>query len=347
MGEGRSVLGQRVGLALTAVVLVANVVGAAVVLVLAAWVLPTGPMADPEGARATNIALVVGYLAVAVPVGVLWGWLRFRRKPGDDATRFLVRAPGRAVRAAPARHRAGGAVGRRRGAVRVRQPAVRAAPRSPGRRDDPARRHRHLRPRLPAHRTDPPADHRRGAARHPVGAPRAAGDPLPVDRVLGARHGGADRRPDARGHGAAGQPRHQRSAARPDHGHARRHHVDLRVPRDGRGGARGGRSRAGRAEGDAPGRGGRSRRARRGLRRRRAGTAAGRVQPDGRRACASGSGCATSSGARWAATSPAWPSPPRRCGWGASCAAWRCCSSTSSDPPRSRPGARPPRWWRC
>jgi len=88
MGEGRSVLGPRVGLALTAVVLLANAVGAAVVLVLAAWVLPTGPMADPEGARAANIALLVGYLAVAVPVGVLWGWLRFRRKPGDDATRF-------------------------------------------------------------------------------------------------------------------------------------------------------------------------------------------------------------------------------------------------------------------
>jgi adenylate cyclase len=85
MGEGRSVLGQRVGLALTAVVLVANVVGAAVVVVLAAWVLPTGPMADPEGARAANIALVIGYLAVAAPVGVLWGRRLFRRTPGDTA----------------------------------------------------------------------------------------------------------------------------------------------------------------------------------------------------------------------------------------------------------------------
>ena len=50
MGRGQSVLGTEVGLALTAVILVANGVGAAVVLVLAAWVLPTGPMADPAGA---------------------------------------------------------------------------------------------------------------------------------------------------------------------------------------------------------------------------------------------------------------------------------------------------------
>ena len=66
-------LGKRVGLALTVVIVIANAVGAAVVLVLAAWVLPTGPVADPARARAVNIAFVVGYVAVAVPVGVLWG----------------------------------------------------------------------------------------------------------------------------------------------------------------------------------------------------------------------------------------------------------------------------------
>ena len=85
MGRGQSVLGTRVGLELTVVIVIANVVGAVVVLVLAAWVLPTGPTADPAGAQAANTALAVGYIAVAVPIGVLWGSRRFRRKPGDDA----------------------------------------------------------------------------------------------------------------------------------------------------------------------------------------------------------------------------------------------------------------------
>jgi adenylate cyclase len=86
MSRGQSVLGTAVGLSLTTVILVANAVGAAVVLVLAGWVLPTGPMADPAGAQRANITLVVAYLAVAAPVGVLWGRRGFRRKSGDGAT---------------------------------------------------------------------------------------------------------------------------------------------------------------------------------------------------------------------------------------------------------------------
>ncbi len=88
MARGQSVLDTRVGLALTTVVLIANAVGAAVVLILAAWVLPTGPMADPVGAAVTNVALVVGYLAVAAPLGVWWGRRRFRRRPGDAAAQL-------------------------------------------------------------------------------------------------------------------------------------------------------------------------------------------------------------------------------------------------------------------
>ena len=173
------------------------------------------------------------------------------------------------------------------------------------------------------------------------------GDPHPLDRVLGARHGRADRRPDAGGRRPADLPGRQRRAARPHHGHGRRHRAGLRLPRHRRGGAGGGRPRRGRAPSDAPGRGGRPRRARPRLRRRRAGTAAGRVQPDGRRAAR----------ARAAARPLRPPGGPRRrprgrrrrarCGSAASCAAWRCCSSTSSGRPRSPPGARPPRWWRC
>lgn len=85
MARMRSVLGMRTGIAVAVAVSVADVVGAAVVLVLSAWVLPTGPVADPVGARTANVALVLTYLAFAVPIGVAWGRRRFRWEPGDPA----------------------------------------------------------------------------------------------------------------------------------------------------------------------------------------------------------------------------------------------------------------------
>ncbi|WP_346280412.1 adenylate/guanylate cyclase domain-containing protein [Pseudonocardia sp.] len=71
--------------ALAVVVVIANVVGAGVVLVLSAWVLPEGPLADPATVRVLNLVTFGGYLVVAVPVGLLWGGRRFRmRSSGGD-----------------------------------------------------------------------------------------------------------------------------------------------------------------------------------------------------------------------------------------------------------------------
>lgn len=77
-------------LALVVVVVVANVIGAGVVLVLAAWVVPEGPLADPAGVRLLNIVFFGGYLLVALPAGVMWGGRRFRlRERGDEAAQRL------------------------------------------------------------------------------------------------------------------------------------------------------------------------------------------------------------------------------------------------------------------
>lgn len=82
----RSVLDLRVRFALAVAVVTANVAGAGVVLVLAAWVLPEGPLEDPGLVRLLNLVTFGGYLLLAVPVGVLWGSKRFRvRRSGDAA----------------------------------------------------------------------------------------------------------------------------------------------------------------------------------------------------------------------------------------------------------------------
>lgn len=82
----RSVLDTPARLALAFAVVVANVAGSGVVLVLAAWVVPVGPLTDPGRIRLLNLALFVGYLLVALPVGVFWGSRRFRlRRRGDEA----------------------------------------------------------------------------------------------------------------------------------------------------------------------------------------------------------------------------------------------------------------------
>ncbi|WP_433801344.1 adenylate/guanylate cyclase domain-containing protein [Actinomycetospora sp. CA-084318] len=82
-------LQRRTKVVLGAFVVVANVVGAAVVLALAGWVLPTRSLVtDVDGAVAANVALFAAYLAVAVVVGVVWGiaWNRVPRPPDEPAT---------------------------------------------------------------------------------------------------------------------------------------------------------------------------------------------------------------------------------------------------------------------
>jgi adenylate cyclase len=65
-------------IALAVAIVVANVVGAVVVFVLAAWVLPEGPLTDPGRVRTLNLVAFAVYLLLAVPIGLLWGGRRFR-----------------------------------------------------------------------------------------------------------------------------------------------------------------------------------------------------------------------------------------------------------------------------
>ena len=284
MGRGQSVLGTRVGLELTVVIVIANVVGAVVVLVLAAWVLPTGPTADPAGAQAANTALAVGYIAVAVPIGVLWGSRRFRRKPGDDAAQ--VRREREVVLYGPIRVVTAQATLWAVAAVLFAALNLQYGPRLGTQVGETILlggiancalvyllTERILRETTARALRDTPSARRKlpGILTRSI-VFWALGTGVPI---VGLMLAGVDQ---------LDLPGHQRCAARPHHGHGRRHRAGLRLPRHRRGGAGGGRPRRGRAPRDAPGRGGRPRRARPRLRRRRAGTAAGRVQPDGRRA---------------------------------------------------------------
>ncbi|MCX6466561.1 MAG: adenylate/guanylate cyclase domain-containing protein [Pseudonocardiales bacterium] len=83
----RWVIGWPVRLALLVVIVVANVIGAGVVLVLAAFVLPSGAIEDPVTVRVVNMVAFGGYLLLAIVVGGVWGALRFRmRLTGDPVT---------------------------------------------------------------------------------------------------------------------------------------------------------------------------------------------------------------------------------------------------------------------
>ncbi|OZM82731.1 adenylate/guanylate cyclase domain-containing protein [Pseudonocardia sp. MH-G8] len=70
-------------IALSVVVVLANVVGAAVVFALAAWVLPEGPLVDPGRVRVLNMIAFGCYLVVALPIGLFWGGRRFRLRRGE------------------------------------------------------------------------------------------------------------------------------------------------------------------------------------------------------------------------------------------------------------------------
>ena len=81
----QSVITWPVRLALLVVVVIANIIGAGVVLVLSAWVLPNGPLADPERVRVLNLITFGVYLSVALLVGGYWGSRRFRMRTTADA----------------------------------------------------------------------------------------------------------------------------------------------------------------------------------------------------------------------------------------------------------------------
>src|SRR4051794_23490318 len=86
---------------LTLVVVAPNVVGAGVVLVVAAWVLPLGTLVDDDpGALARNLIAFGAYVLGAVLVGVIWGHLRMRvpPAPGPDAGEDALRRHRKRVR---------------------------------------------------------------------------------------------------------------------------------------------------------------------------------------------------------------------------------------------------------
>lgn len=81
-------------LSLMLVVVLPNLVGAGVVLVLAAWVLPTDVLISDPGALARNLLVFGPYLAVAVVLGAWWGQRRMQVPTlpagADDAARERV-----------------------------------------------------------------------------------------------------------------------------------------------------------------------------------------------------------------------------------------------------------------
>lgn len=85
MRLGRSVVGWPVRMLLGGVVATANLTGTAIVVALAAWVLPTGNVDDPDRIRAINLLILAGYLIVCVPLGLVWGGLLLRTRRDDAA----------------------------------------------------------------------------------------------------------------------------------------------------------------------------------------------------------------------------------------------------------------------
>ncbi|MBW0116151.1 adenylate/guanylate cyclase domain-containing protein [Pseudonocardia abyssalis] len=82
MARRRWVVAWPVRVALLFAVVVANIIGAGVVLVLSAWVLPNGPLADPDRTRVVNLIMFGCYLLLALVIGAVWGGRRFRMKLG-------------------------------------------------------------------------------------------------------------------------------------------------------------------------------------------------------------------------------------------------------------------------
>jgi adenylate cyclase len=85
---------------LTLALVVANVVGAAVVFVSATWVVPSPPLPNAGEVQLVNLVAAAIYVVVAVPVGIVWGTLGFRGSlravrdsPTDEERRLVLRGP--------------------------------------------------------------------------------------------------------------------------------------------------------------------------------------------------------------------------------------------------------------
>jgi adenylate cyclase len=100
VGDDGVRIARRAQLLLTSVTLIANLVGAVVVVVLILWVVPTPPAASDLGSA--NVVLVPLYIALAMVVGAVWGtrrllpelsWVREGRVPDAGEQRAALRAP--------------------------------------------------------------------------------------------------------------------------------------------------------------------------------------------------------------------------------------------------------------
>lgn len=80
----------------------ANLAGAAIVFVIAAWLVPMPNVDDPGRVQAINAIVLAAYLLVAIPVGVVWTlrairpgtlWLLQERRPTEEERNASLRIP--------------------------------------------------------------------------------------------------------------------------------------------------------------------------------------------------------------------------------------------------------------
>ena len=101
--SGKTIL-RRVLLLMAPAIVGANVIGALVVYVLAAFVVPDPTLDDDEEALIWNLVAAAIYLGFASVAGIAWGWRAFRpvrewlreeREPSDRERRKILRSPQR------------------------------------------------------------------------------------------------------------------------------------------------------------------------------------------------------------------------------------------------------------
>ncbi|HEX4250037.1 MAG TPA: adenylate/guanylate cyclase domain-containing protein [Pseudonocardia sp.] len=83
LGGRRSVIDWPARLLLGGVTIAANLSGVIGTVTFSLLVLPTGDLADPRQLLLLNLSLVAGYLAIALPLGMLWIGLWFRARIDD------------------------------------------------------------------------------------------------------------------------------------------------------------------------------------------------------------------------------------------------------------------------
>jgi adenylate cyclase len=97
-------LERRLALPYAALMIGANVIGTLIVFALIVFALPQPEVADAAHIRRVNVMWLAGYLAFAVPVGILWvlwllrpvtAWLRSDRPPTEEEQRVVLLTPAR------------------------------------------------------------------------------------------------------------------------------------------------------------------------------------------------------------------------------------------------------------